>query len=60
MHGAIISVIVFNFLALTFWAVWPPPLLLTLWCIAALIVYYVMIIHERRVIRRVLYSGKEQ
>lgn len=60
LHGTIITVIIFGFLALTFWAVWPPPPLLTFCCATALVLFCVMIVHERRTIRRVLYPTKEQ
>ncbi len=59
VHCFFTTLIIVNFLALTFWAVWPPPLLLTGFFVAALVFFYFMIIHERRTIRRVLYRDED-
>jgi len=61
-HNAIVSVVIVNFVALTFWAVWPPPLLFTIVFAAALIVFYSLLTHEHRMIQRVLYQprGKDR
>ncbi len=58
-HYGLTTLIIVNFLALTFWAMWPPPLLFTFFFLVALLFFYVMIIHERQKIRRVLYSNKD-
>ena len=59
VHVALVTVVVANFLALTFWAVWPPPLLLTAFFCAAVVLFYVLLVHERRTIRRVLRPGED-
>jgi quinol-cytochrome oxidoreductase complex cytochrome b subunit len=58
LHTFLVTLIVFNFLALTFWAMWPPPLLFTLFFVAGLVLFYCLVIHEHRTIRRVL-GGQE-
>jgi ubiquinol-cytochrome c reductase cytochrome b subunit len=59
-HNAIVTLVIANFVALTFWAVWPPPLLFTIIFAAALIVFYSLLIHEHRMIRRVLHGPSQK
>lgn len=55
-HRIIATVIIINFVALTFWAVWPPPPLLSLLFAVGLVIFYALIAHERHKIRQVLYG----
>jgi quinol-cytochrome oxidoreductase complex cytochrome b subunit len=57
-HRFFVTVVVFNFAALTFWPIWPPPPLFTILFAAAVIILYSLLAQERRTIRRVLY-GKD-
>ena len=59
LHYFFSTLIIVNFLVLTFWAMWPPPLLFTGFFLVALAFFYFMLIHELRVIRRVLYPKKD-
>ena len=54
LHTCLVTLIVVNFLALTFWAAWPPHLLFAVFFGLALVVFYSLVIHEHRTIRRVL------
>jgi len=54
-HRMVVTLIIFNFTALTLWAVWPPPILFTVIYGCVVIVFYALIAHERQTIRRVLY-----
>lgn len=58
-HRLITTIVIFNFLALTFWAVWPPPLVLSAFFAFGVILFYYLLAHERRTIRRVLH-GKDE
>jgi len=55
LHWFLTTLIIFNFVALTFWAVWPPSPLFTLFWGIALLLFYILIAQERRTIRHVLY-----
>jgi ubiquinol-cytochrome c reductase cytochrome b subunit len=59
-HRLIATIIIFNFVALTFWAIWPPTPLFTGMFAGALILFYVLIAHERRKIRQILYPTEDQ
>lgn len=54
-HYFFVTLIIVNFLALTFWATWPPPPLFAIFFAIALVIFYFMLVHELRTIRRVLY-----
>ena len=60
VHRLVITVIIFNFLALTFWAVWPPSPLFAGVFAVGVILFYVLIAHERRTIRDVLYRKDDR
>ena len=60
VHTFLVTLIVANFTALTFWAIWPPHLLFTGFFTATLVVFYVMLLHERRKIRRILDQPKDR
>jgi len=55
LHRFFTTWIIFNFIALTFWAAWPPSLLFTVFFAIGVILFYVLISQERRTIRRLLY-----
>jgi len=55
VHCFLTTLVIAAFLGLTFWAIWPPPVLFTVVFAAAAVLFYVLIAQERRTIRRVLY-----
>ena len=58
-HRILTTWVIVNFVALTFWAIWPPRLLFTLVFGIALVIFYALLLHERNMIRRVLDNPKE-
>ncbi|UCG32025.1 MAG: hypothetical protein JSU68_10210 [Phycisphaerales bacterium] len=59
LHTTLVTLVIAAALALTFWAVWPPSLLFTLLFAAGVILFYILLIHEHRTIRRVLYRDED-
>ncbi|GMU24212.1 MAG: hypothetical protein AMXMBFR13_42880 [Phycisphaerae bacterium] len=55
-HRALVTLVIASFVGLTFWAIWPPSPLFSVMFATALVLFYALIAHERRIIRRVLDS----
>ncbi|MBU0717018.1 MAG: hypothetical protein KJ749_02115 [Planctomycetes bacterium] len=54
LHGLVVTGVIAVFVAFTLWAVWPPPPLMLIFSGIAVVLFYVLLISERRTIRRVL------
>jgi ubiquinol-cytochrome c reductase cytochrome b subunit len=55
LHGSLVTAVIIMFVGLTIWAVWPPSTLMIIVVCAAVALFYVLLINERRRIRRVLH-----
>jgi ubiquinol-cytochrome c reductase cytochrome b subunit len=54
LHGTVVTLVVTVFVGFTLWAIWPPRPLLAIVFGVALTLFYVLLINERRRIRRIL------
>ncbi len=54
LHGLLVTLVIGGFVGFTLWAVWPPPVPLSIMLCAAVLLFYVLLASERRKIRRVL------
>jgi ubiquinol-cytochrome c reductase cytochrome b subunit len=58
-HNYLVTLVIAASLALTFWAIWPPPLLISCVFGGTLVLFYLLLWHEHRTIRRVLGDDEE-
>ena len=59
LHRILVTLVIGVFVVLMLWAVWPPPAPLSIMLAVAVVVFYVLIVNERRRIRRVLYGQRK-
>ena len=59
VHRLVVTLAIVVFVGLTLWASWPPGVpMMTLVC-SAVVLFYILLARERRMIRRVLHGGRE-
>jgi quinol-cytochrome oxidoreductase complex cytochrome b subunit len=54
MHRLVVTLVIGVFVGFTLWAAWPPGIPMTILVCAAIVLFYVLLARERRMIRRVL------
>jgi ubiquinol-cytochrome c reductase cytochrome b subunit len=59
IHCTMVTAVIAIFLFLTFWAMWPPSILFTMFFAIGVVLFYALLFHEARTIRRVLHQGKD-
>jgi hypothetical protein len=57
-HRVVVTLLIIVFVVLTLWAVWLPPAPMVIAVCAVAVLFYVLLIRERRTIRRVLYKER--
>ncbi len=59
LHWLIVTVVIVVFVAFTLWAAWPPRPLLVITVVTVMVLFYVLIAGERRIIRRVFRGRRD-
>ena len=60
LHSLLVTLTIACFVALTLWAVWPPPTLMVIMLSAIVLLFYILFAAERRKIHRVLHGGEDR
>ncbi len=59
VHYAVVTAVIAAFCWLTFWAAWPPSILFTMFFTVGVVIFYALLVHEARTIRRVLHPDED-